>query len=83
MNDTTKKAHEKQLEIIMFKTPSERAMMGIEMTDSIYRLVRNTIKKENPGLDEREVTAELFLRYYRNEFSEKEKQRITTHLKSR
>lgn len=82
MNDTTKEMHDKQMEIILSKTPEERFKIGIEMSEAVYRVVKNSIKKENPNLSEREVVAELFKRYYGNEFSKEELHKIVESIKS-
>lgn len=51
-------------------------MMGIDMIESVRKIVMNSIRLENPKLVEREVVAELFERYYGQEFSHQEKQKI-------
>ena len=86
MNDTTPEFQNKQMEIIFSKTPEQRMKMGFDMIDSVYKLVRNSIKTENPALNEREVVAEIFKRYYRNDFSPEElgliADRIRNYVKS-
>lgn len=76
MKDTTPKAQQLQRSIIHSKTDHERAMMGIDMIESTRKIVINSIKIENPNLTEREVVAELFERYYGQEFSKEEIQII-------
>lgn len=48
-------------------------MMGAEMLDSIYNMIKSRIQVEEPNLGPKEVTAKIFLRFYGHEFSEKEK----------
>ncbi|MBK8503611.1 MAG: hypothetical protein IPL46_16220 [Saprospiraceae bacterium] len=69
MNDTTAQARKKQLEIILSKTPEERFLLGCDMIDSTYFIVKNSIIQENPHYSEREIVAAIFERYYRNDFS--------------
>lgn len=76
MKDTTPEAQQLQRDIIHAKTDGERAMMGIDMIESTRKIVMNSIKIEKPHLNEREVVAELFERYYGQEFSQKEIQVI-------
>lgn len=76
MKDTTREAQQLQRNIIHSKTDHERAMMGIDMIESTRKIVINSIKNEKPHLSEREVIAELFERYYGQEFSREEKQVI-------
>lgn len=83
MKDTTQEAHKKQLEIILSKTAHERAMMGVDMMESTYKIVKQSIKNDNPQFNEREVIAELFSRYYKNDFSDNELRRIVAHLKQK
>ena len=76
MNDTTPEAHKKQLEIIMSKTPQERFMMGLEMVDSVYTMVSNSIRQQNPNLSPAELQVAIFKRYYRKDFSPELLERI-------
>lgn len=76
MNDTPKHISEIQRRIIHSKTDEERSAMAAEMIDSVYKMIKERIWKEHPELNEKEVTAKLFERYYSKEFTEKEKQAI-------
>ena len=76
MNDTTPEVHKKQLEIIMSKTPQERFMMGLEMVDSVYTMVSNSIRQQNPNLSPAELQVAIFKRYYRKDFSPELLERI-------
>lgn len=76
MKDTTPEAEQLQRDIIHSKTEYERIMMGVDMIESTRKIVMNSIKIENPDLTKREVVAELFERYYGQEFSEEEIQVI-------
>ena len=81
MNDTTPEAHKKQLEIIMSKTPQERFMMGLEMVDSVYTMVSNSIRQQNPNLSPAELQVAIFKRYYRKDFSPELLERISQSMR--
>lgn len=68
MLDTTLEAQQKQLEIILSKSDAERAMMGVDMIDTVYQVVKQSIQNQHPEYSERELIAALFVRYYKNEF---------------
>lgn len=72
LKDTPPEILQLQRDIIHSKTDRERAMIGIDMTESVRKIVMNSIRIEMPHLTEREVVAELFERYYGNEFSDEE-----------
>lgn len=76
MKDTPRHISEMQAKIIHSKTDAERSLMGAEMVDSVYHMIKERIKEEKPGLTEKEITAQIFLRFYQNEFSKQEKERI-------
>jgi hypothetical protein len=70
MLDTTKDMQDKQREIILSKTPAQRAQMGMDMIDFAYNTVKRSILAQNPSLSKGELVVEIFKRYYRHEFSE-------------
>ncbi|MTI87429.1 MAG: hypothetical protein FH748_05610 [Balneolaceae bacterium] len=82
MNDTSQSMLEKQRKIIFSKTPQERAAMAVDMVDLIYYMIREQIEQENPNLTKNEITAKVFLRYYSDDFSDVEKERIVKSIKS-
>lgn len=76
MLDTTLEMQEKQLEIFFSKSERERVVMGINMTDFAYKVVRNSVIAQNEMFTEREVAAEVFRRFYENDFSKEELSKI-------
>ncbi|WP_421773250.1 hypothetical protein [Gracilimonas sp.] len=82
MKDTPRHISEMQAKIIHSKTNEERSIMGAEMVDSVYKMVKERLKEESPGLTEKEITAKVFLRFYQNEFSEQEKELIVDSIKN-
>lgn len=82
MKDTPRHISEMQAKIIHSKTNEVRSIMGAEMVDSVYKMVKERLKEESPGLTEKEITAKVFLRFYQNEFSEQEKELIVDSIKN-
>lgn len=81
MLDTTLDAQQKQLEIILSKRDSERAMMGVDMIDSVYQAVKKSIQNQHPEYSERELIGALFVRYYKNEFVKADLLKIVEEIK--
>jgi hypothetical protein len=76
MNDTTTAAHAQQLAIIYAKTPHERAMMGIEMIDTVRQIVENSIRVKEPNISPKDLLIAVIKRYYVTDFSEIELSKI-------
>lgn len=82
MKDTPQHIIEIQRKLIHSKTEEERSMMGADMIDSVYDMVKNQIIEEEPGLSKKELKAKIFLRLHQNDFSEQQKKRIVAHIKN-
>jgi RecA/RadA recombinase len=82
MKDTSKQILEMQRKLIHSKTEEERSIMGAEMIDSVYEMVKNQIIKQEPGLSKQEINAKLFLRLYQNDFTEQQKEKIVASIKN-
>lgn len=82
MNDTSPKMRKKQLEVIHAKTSSERAMMGIDMIDSVKKIVTNSIRNKHPEYSELELRIAVFKRYYKKDFSPEQMEKIIEDMKS-
>jgi len=59
MHDTSSEMQEYQHRLIMSKTPEERFMMGIEMSEAGRELMLAGIRNAKPGLSEEEYRIEL------------------------
>ena len=81
MNDTSPKMRNKQLEIIYSKTSAERAMMGVDMIDSVKQIVSNSIRNKHPELSELELKIAVFKRYYQNDFTPEQMEKITESMR--
>jgi hypothetical protein len=70
MLDTTKEIQDKQLEIMLSKTPEERIKMGFDMINFAFKTVKNSILKSDPEISKRALSIEIFKRFYADCFSE-------------
>lgn len=82
MKDTTKQILEMQRKMVHSKTEEERSMMGAEMIDSVYEMVKNQIIEQEPDLSKNEIRAKIFLRLYQNDFSKQQKEKIVASIKN-
>jgi len=80
MNDTSLAMDEKMREMIREKTPIERLKMGCSMYETSRYLIKRFILENNPSISEKELRKEIFLNFYRNDFSLAECERIAKHL---
>ena len=80
MDDTTPEIAERIREMFRRKSPVERLRMGCSMYDTSRYLVKRAILAENPHISEVELRKELFLKFYRQDFTHKEQEKILLHL---
>ena len=76
MNDTPEYIAQKQFEIIYKKPAIKRFLMSFEMTNFAHDLLESTIRSKQPGISEINLKIEVFKRFYINDFSESEMNRI-------
>ena len=79
MDDTTPEITEKIHEMFRKKTPEERFKMGCSMYDTSRYLVTRFILENNPGISKVDFKKELFLKFYGEDFSLVERERIFAH----
>lgn len=82
MDDTSPEIKKKMIEMIQQKTPEERAKMGCSMYQTSRTLVIRYIKENNPNISPSELRQEIFLKFYRNDFSQEQIEKILQHLKN-
>lgn len=82
MRDTSFAMEEKMREMIRAKTPLERVKMGCSMYDTSRYLIIRSILENNPTISEKELRKEIFLKFYRDDFSREECERIAKHLQA-
>ncbi|HLP47604.1 MAG TPA: hypothetical protein VK186_27595 [Candidatus Deferrimicrobium sp.] len=74
MKDTSEKMERIYNEMLMKKTPEERVKMCFSMLNAARRIVMSTIK------DKKNWRKEMFLRFYGDEFSPEQKEKILSAL---
>ena len=83
MNDTSPEMEEKMREMIRAKTPEERLRMGCSMYDFSKSLVLHAILENSPGLSPGGIRRELFLRFYGDDFTSTQREKILACLADR
>ena len=67
--DTTEEMQDFQRQLIMSKTPEERFLMGIEMTEMGRQIMLAGIKNQKPGLTDEQYKIELLKRMIQHDNS--------------
>lgn len=80
MNDTDTKTQDLFYKMIMSKSGQERMKMGFSMFNLVHKQVIAAIKRDKPHADAREIKREVFLRFYRHDFSPEEQKKILSRL---
>lgn len=81
MNDTSPKMAKKMCELIRTKSPVERMAMGWSMYETSKALVIRFILENNPNISDEDFRKEFFLKFYKNDFSPSQREKIIEHLK--
>ncbi len=76
MNDTNPLVEARFLEMIMKKSGQDRLKMGFSMFDMARRQVVASIKGRRPDVSDKELRKEIFLRFYGQDFSPEEQEKI-------
>ena len=76
MKDTDILVESRFLEMMMERSGQERMKMGFSMFDMARRQVIASIKERNPNAGENDIKKEIFLRFYAQEFSPEDRERI-------
>ena len=76
MKDTNILVESRFLEMMMERSGQERMKMGFSMFDMARRQVIASIKEGNPNASMNDIKKEIFLRFYAQEFSPKEREKI-------
>ena len=82
MNDTPKEIEDRFREMVMSRSPVERLKMAADMFDAARVLVQAGIRRELGDLSPVEMKKETFLRFYGQDFSEEEMERILKALET-
>ncbi len=82
MNDTSPIIEKKMREMIQAKDPIDRLKMGCSMYQTSRYLIERAIREENPLISKSDLKKEIFLKFYRDDFSPQECEKIIKHLQS-
>ncbi len=80
MNDTNPSVEPVFIEMMMKKSGQERLLMGFSMFEMARRQVVASVKMNNPDADIKDIRREIFLRFYGQDFSPEERQKILSKL---
>jgi hypothetical protein len=80
MDDTHPEIARRVREMMHKKTPEERLLMSSSMHETSKILVIQAIKRNNPGISPSALRQELFLKFYGDDVSPKQKQKILKYL---
>lgn len=83
MNDTSPEIWAVMNALMSQKTPAERLKIGSSMHATSRHLITSAILKEDPKISESELKKALFLKFYQNDFSIEEKERILRAIEER
>lgn len=67
-------------DLMMSKTGQERLIMGCSMYDTAKEIVRSSIYNSQPEIKDAEIKREVFLRFYGQEFSEADREKLLSAL---
>lgn len=80
MNDTAPEIGRRFQEMMMKKSGQERLKMGFSMFDMARKQVISSIIDSNPEADLMDIKKGIFIRFYGQEFSKEEQEKILRHL---
>lgn len=80
MNDTSPQITAIYEQMMMQKSGKERLQMGFSMFNMARRQVIASIKKNNPEADEGQIRREIFLRFYGQDYSKEEQNKILSRI---
>lgn len=82
MNDTSPEMEQRFREMLMARSGEERLKMACSMHETARHLVIASLLQENPNATPEELRRGLFLRFYGQDFSPEESERILTALEN-
>lgn len=80
MNDTPPEVESFFNELMMKKTGEERLRMGFSMFEMARKQVLASILNQNPNADPKEIRKQLFLRFYGQDFTPEECEKILSQI---
>lgn len=82
MNDTNPEIAALFRKLMMEKSGEQRLIMGCSMYDAAKQIVRSSIYNSRPGITKEQMRKEIFIRFYGQEFSQSDTDRILSVLTS-
>ena len=80
VKDTSPEMETRFFEMMMEKSGQERLKMGFSMFELARKQVIASILNENPKADSKEIRAKVFLRFYGQDFSPEEQERVLAQI---
>jgi len=80
MFDTHPEIAVRYRDLMMSKTGQERLVMGCSMYDTAKQIVLSAVRNRRPGITDAEIKREIFLRFYGQEFSETDREKLLSAL---
>lgn len=80
MNDTSPEMERRFEEMLMARSGEERLMMAFSMYETARRLVLASLREQDPEATPAALRRGIFLRFYGDDFSEAETERILAAL---
>ena len=80
MSNDSLEASKQFQRLIMLKTPEERLRMGCSMFDTAKAMARSSILAQFPDISSGDMKKKIFLKFYGEEFSEVQRQKILNAL---
>jgi hypothetical protein len=80
MKDTTPEIESLFNQMMMSKSGQERLKMGFSMFEMARKQVLASILHQNPNADSKEIRKQLFLRFYGEDFTPEEREKILAQI---
>ena len=80
MNDTLPEVAARFRDLIRAKSNEQRLLMGCSMYDTAKQIAQSAIYSQQPTITPEEMRKEIFLRFYGQEFSQADREKILSVL---
>lgn len=76
MNDTHPEIAARSRDLMRAKSNEQRLLMGCSMFDAAKQIVQSAIYAQHPAITPEEMRKEIFLRFYGQEFTRTDREKI-------
>ena len=76
MNDTNPEVAAQFQDLMRAKSNEQRLLMGCSMFDTAKQIVQSAIYSQRPAITPEEMKKEIFLRFYGQEFTQADREKI-------